>query len=549
MGVHEVIRPRNEAISLYTPPAPTSFASVVEAWTTEQLIQWMQGIDDAILPYLDCFAKNKVDGRSVFLLDDADLMNIGIDCFGVRAIITQAIQLLHHFCYELATENVQSLCLNVMVSARELVNEVQTAEWRSARAPSRAHLTAIHSAVYLAVSNVNEALKKLFHWLERRPLERHTSYKNMKDDLRLMQIDLLHSTKAQSKKMRLSFSLLIKNANRIIEKCDDILKNGSDHLLIQVSYLERAVLRKSKASSEWGIILQSSYQGVHEINELRSHSPADACEKIDVGDEIIQINGETVVGWDLGKVAQKISTCDQMKETSIYELVLLLKKMPADSDGSYSFHRFHSGQPYQLRSKRRRTGLLELSPSVRELFSPFYSKTPSCSIKQKRRSSSLPFLKQNSHLTVSNSQASISYLSENPSVISQFNSQVSSRRASVPCTSLNRDELSLSSGMLLNVELPLKQSPNREENTNLEPRKGELDDRDQIDSNISFEPDEYAVIDLLDEAELCSVDSSSLERQRCLTFACSSACRLTGRLETQRNKVVLRGGLNELLEV
>lgn len=38
-----------------------------------------------------------------------------------------------------------------------------------------------------------------------------------------------------------------------------------------------------------GINLQSSYHGIHIVSEVKIHSPADICGKIDAGDEILQV--------------------------------------------------------------------------------------------------------------------------------------------------------------------------------------------------------------------------------------------------------------------
>ena len=43
-----------------------------------------------------------------------------------------------------------------------------------------------------------------------------------------------------------------------------------------------------------GIDLQSSYRGVHVVNEVKIKSPADTNGKIDAGDELMTIDDDTV---------------------------------------------------------------------------------------------------------------------------------------------------------------------------------------------------------------------------------------------------------------
>lgn len=54
------------------------------------------GIDASIRPFLSNIAQSKIDGRSLFVIDDEFLQQIGISIFGVRHILLQAVGLLRH---------------------------------------------------------------------------------------------------------------------------------------------------------------------------------------------------------------------------------------------------------------------------------------------------------------------------------------------------------------------------------------------------------------------------------------------------------------------
>lgn len=44
-----------------------------------------------------------------------------------------------------------------------------------------------------------------------------------------------------------------------------------------------------------GLVLQSSYHGVHQVSGVRALSPAYQCGKLQEGDELVQVNYQTVV--------------------------------------------------------------------------------------------------------------------------------------------------------------------------------------------------------------------------------------------------------------
>lgn len=46
-------------------------------------------------------------------------------------------------------------------------------------------------------------------------------------------------------------------------------------------------------------MLQSSYQGVHQVSGVRALSPAYQCGKLQEGDELVQIDYQTVVSVGL----------------------------------------------------------------------------------------------------------------------------------------------------------------------------------------------------------------------------------------------------------
>jgi connector enhancer of kinase suppressor of Ras 2 len=91
-----------------------------------------------------------------------------------------------------------------------------------------------------------------------------------------------------------------------------------------------------------GMLIQTSYKGVHVIGGVKFQSPAHQCGKIEEGDEVVQVNYQTVVGWQQKKLKAA------MLENPA-KVILTLKKRPRHSN---NFGQIYV-KPYRLPSKKR----------------------------------------------------------------------------------------------------------------------------------------------------------------------------------------------------
>lgn len=90
------------------------------------------------------------------------------------------------------------------------------------------------------------------------------------------------------------------------------------------------------------MLIQTSYKGVHVIGGVKFQSPAHQCGKIEEGDEVVQVNYQTVVGWQQKKLKAA------MLENAA-KIILTLKKRPRHSN---NFGQIYV-KPYRLPSKKR----------------------------------------------------------------------------------------------------------------------------------------------------------------------------------------------------
>ncbi|KAI4881988.1 hypothetical protein NFI96_024004 [Prochilodus magdalenae] len=96
--------------------------------------------------------------------------------------------------------------------------------------------------------------------------------------------------------------------------CDHIISLSSDPLVSQSAHLEVVQLANIKPTDGLGMYIKSTYDGLHVITGTTEGSPADRCKKIHAGDEVIQVNHQTVshdlkncwVGWQLKNLVNSL---------------------------------------------------------------------------------------------------------------------------------------------------------------------------------------------------------------------------------------------------
>lgn len=108
-------------------------------------------------------------------------------------------------------------------------------------------------------------------------------------------------------------------AEKLSNLTNYIIRDITDPLLIQPAYLDLVTLKKRE--SELGFYIMNSHQFIHRITDIKYNSPAHNSLKVEDGDEIIQVNYQTVIGWQIKKVLLQL-------EESTTDVLLTLKKRP-----------------------------------------------------------------------------------------------------------------------------------------------------------------------------------------------------------------------------
>ncbi|XP_021380068.1 uncharacterized protein LOC110467307 isoform X2 [Mizuhopecten yessoensis] len=294
-----------------------------ENWTANHVAEWLRGLDDAILPYVHFFLNSGIDGKKLMLLTPFDLEKISIMKVGHQELILEAVDLLKSLRYGYETETLQHLALQLGCKARSLHNEIQAKSVENDK--NRANVSQgppsrrLSIKILSALADLSMTLKNVVSWLDRSPFESMYGLCLLRNTIVKLGIELVSSYQKDSRQNDIEDNIL-KSCIILTEVCDELVIKNKESLVVQPASLEQATIRK-KPGEELGMHIQSSYYGIHVIGGIKEMSPADLCGKIEKGDEVIQVNHKTVVGWQLTKLVNSLKEKPK-------EVVLVLKKRP-----------------------------------------------------------------------------------------------------------------------------------------------------------------------------------------------------------------------------
>ncbi|CAG5126316.1 unnamed protein product, partial [Candidula unifasciata] len=302
-----------------------AFASLIqfEQWDESNVAEWLKGLDDSVHSYIPSFIQDGVDGRKLLMLTHSDLDKLGVTKLGHQELILEAVDLLKSLRYTFETENLQHLALQLGCKARSLHNEIlarngENDQNRANTQPVR-HRGQLSISVLSSVCDIMFTLKTLTSWLDRAPFETIHGITLLRNSLVKLGLELVTVAQRESGISEVE-NAIVKTCQGMTEYCDELVLNMKETLVVQPASLEMATIRK-KQGEELGMNIQSSYFGIHVIGCIKEMSPADLCSKIDKGDEVIQVNNQTVLGWQLAKLVAALK--ENPKEVS-----MLLKKRP-----------------------------------------------------------------------------------------------------------------------------------------------------------------------------------------------------------------------------
>nr|CAD7573325.1 unnamed protein product [Timema californicum] len=186
--------------------------------------------------------------------------------------------------YELDRENLQLLALRLSCKAHSLHNELR----HCSDSPPLATQTLAD------VSSIITAVKPFVCWLDRSPFSGQFDYQEYK--AKLLRLSLQIATCAQRDRFaERPVEEIRSSCKELANLADSIIQDIVDPLILQPASLDLATLKK-RAGDDLGFFILPSFHGVHQIAEIKFSSPAHQCGKIEDGDEVVQVNYQTVIG-------------------------------------------------------------------------------------------------------------------------------------------------------------------------------------------------------------------------------------------------------------
>uniref|UniRef100_A0ABM5EWQ1 Connector enhancer of kinase suppressor of ras 2-like isoform X4 n=1 Tax=Pogona vitticeps TaxID=103695 RepID=A0ABM5EWQ1_9SAUR len=293
----------------------------ISKWTTKQVLDWMKGLDDCLQQYIKNFEREKINGEQLLHITHQELEELGVTRIGHQELILEAVDLLCALNYGLETENLRTLSHKLNASAKNLQNFI-TGRRRSGHYDGRASRR-LPNDFLTSVVDLIGAAKNLLAWLDRSPFVSVTEYSLLKNNI--VQLCLELTTIVQQD------CTVYETENKILHVCktlsgicDHIISLSSDSLVSQSAHLEVVHLTSIMPSEGLGMYIKSTYDGLHVITGTTENSPADQCKKIHAGDEVIQVNHQTVVGWQLKNLVNALREDPN-------GVILTLKKRPQNT--------------------------------------------------------------------------------------------------------------------------------------------------------------------------------------------------------------------------
>uniref|UniRef100_A0A8C9K5C1 Connector enhancer of kinase suppressor of Ras 2 n=1 Tax=Panthera tigris altaica TaxID=74533 RepID=A0A8C9K5C1_PANTA len=263
----------------------------VSKWSPSQVVDWMKGLDDCLQQYIKNFEREKISGDQLLRITHQELEDLGVSRIGHQELILEAVDLLCALNYGFGKENLKTLSHKLNASAKNLQNFI-TGRRRSGHYDGRTSRK-LPNDFLTSVVDLIGAAKSLLAWLDRSPFAAVTDYSVTRNNV--IQLCLELTTIVQQD------CTVYETENKILHVCktlsgvcDHIISLSSDPLVSQSAHLEVIQLANIKPSEGLGMYIKSTYDGLHVITGTTENSPADRCKKIHAGDEVIQVNHQTV---------------------------------------------------------------------------------------------------------------------------------------------------------------------------------------------------------------------------------------------------------------
>ncbi|KAM8832275.1 connector enhancer of kinase suppressor of ras 3-like isoform 2-T2 [Spinachia spinachia] len=322
----------------------------VSKWSPRQVVDWMRGLDDSLQQYIPSFQRQQVDGEKLLRMSHQELLSLGLSRVGHQELVLEAVDQLCALNFGVEKDNLKTLVGRMRAAHHSLSASVSQRRKNPAyhnkisHQPSNEFLTAVVELI--------AAAKSLLAWLDGTPLTGANDFTSTKS--RIIQLCLeLTSTVQKDCTVYEMEEKILEVSRALTGVCERTVQVTSDPSKTEMSCLEEVHITNVKPGEGLGIYIKSTYDGLHVITGTTENSPADQTKRIHAGDEVVQVNQQTVVGWQLKRLVEKL----RAESGGVY---LLLKKRPAGTPGCLA--------PAPLKNLRWRPPLIQTSQGLPGLY-------------------------------------------------------------------------------------------------------------------------------------------------------------------------------------
>ncbi|KAM6973687.1 connector enhancer of kinase suppressor of ras 1 isoform 2-T2 [Aplochiton taeniatus] len=309
----------------------------ITSWSRERVSEWLKGLDAPLQQYP--FSEWQVSGLELLQLSSQELDKLGVTKIGHQELILEAVEKLCSLTYGIGGESLRGLTEKLRAVAHSLQMGIQ-GRWRVNTYDGQS-ATKLPANILQAVVDLIVSSKGLFSLLNRHQLSLLSGYTASKSIITHCQ-DLgttVHKDTTVYEKEKDIISI----CRQLVAVCDEILGCSHEALLSHTAQLESVDLVPVSPGDHLGIEITSTGCSNHYVTGTAAESPVEFCEQILAGDEVIQVNGQIVVGWSRENLLRKL-------QENPKGVTLVLKRVPG------SVKRQQKEQPEEEEKQREDEG-------------------------------------------------------------------------------------------------------------------------------------------------------------------------------------------------
>ncbi|KAM4625039.1 connector enhancer of kinase suppressor of ras 1 isoform 2-T2 [Polymixia lowei] len=287
----------------------------ITSWSKERVSEWLKGLDAPLQQYM--FSEWQLSGVDLLQLSSQDLERLGVHKIGHQELILEAVERLCSLIYGMGGESLRGLTEKLRAVAHTLQMGIQS-RWRVNTYDGQS-TTKLPASILQIVIELITSAKGLFSLLNRHQffqLSGYTASKNIITHCQELGTIVHKDTTVYEKEKD-----IISICRQLVSVCDEILNSSPEAILTHTAQLESVDLVPASPGDQLGIEITSTGSSNHYVTGTAAESPAEFCEKILAGDEVIKVNDQIVVGWSRANLVKKL----QENPTGV---TLVLKKVP-----------------------------------------------------------------------------------------------------------------------------------------------------------------------------------------------------------------------------